>query len=251
MEIFRKKYLGTVLALTAGFLMLGCQGQGQPLVLENGELAVDDGASSGAGSEVAFEGDEDHEHFHDDGLNLEEVIFPYGCSRASSTQIGVVKTGNAKVDSFITGCMNQTGSSKWCEQLTRPNPSSKSTFLCTYGSELPHRLIHPNEKTWTNAYKAVSLVVDLEKMGIRVAQIYNWWRPEPYNANVGGAAGRHPFGTSVDVRFSSMKDMERAHSQLCKWRKQGRLRALGYYGSTGLHFGIGDTTANTWGKGCP
>jgi hypothetical protein len=44
--------------------------------------------------------------------------------------------------------------------------------------------------------------------------------------------------------------MEKAFSQLCKWRAQGRLRAVGYYGSTGLHFGIGDKTANTWGKSC-
>jgi hypothetical protein len=97
----------------------------------------------------------------------------------------------------------------------------------------------------------VKLVTELEAKGIRVYQIYNWWRPEPYNANVGGAAGRHPYGTSVDVRMASMGDMEKAFSQLCKWRSQGRLRAVGYYGSTGLHFGIGDKTANTWGKSCP
>jgi hypothetical protein len=84
-----------------------------------------------------------------------------------------------------------------------------------------------------------------------VALIYNWWRPEPYNKNVGGAPGRHPFGTSVDVRMETMSDMETAFVQLCKWRKAGELRAVGYYGSTALHFGIGDHTGNTWGKDCP
>ena len=193
----------------------------------------------------------DHEHAHDDGLNLNEIIFPYGCTKASSTQIGVVKTGNAKIDKFVSGCVSATGSSRWCQELTRPNPSSRSTFICTYGSDLPHQLIHPDESTWKSAYKAVQLVTELEQKGISVYQIYNWWRPEPYNENVGGAAGRHPFGTSVDVRFSSTRDMEKAHSQLCKWRTAGRLRAIGYYGSTGLHFGIGDARGNTWGKGCP
>lgn len=240
----------TVLALTVGFFILGCQGQTQPLIANDGSFIGDEAAMAETPHDLAYE-EHDHEHAHDDGLNFEEIIFPYGCSRASSTQIGVVKTGNAKVDKFVSSCVKTTGSTKWCQQLTRPNPNSKSTFSCTYGTSLPHQLIHPDESTWKNAIQAAKLVTELEAMGISVYQIYNWWRPEPYNANVGGAAGRHPFGTSVDVRFSSMRDMERAHSQLCKWRKQGRLRALGYYGSTGLHFGIGDKTANTWGKSCP
>ena len=247
-----KNFERTVLALTVGFFLLGCQGQTQPLILDNGDMATDDSSQAIDSTLPDVAADEhDHEHAHDDGLNFEEIIFPYGCTRASSTQIGVVKTGNAKVDKFVSGCVSVTGSTKWCQQLTRPNPSSKSTFTCTYGSTMPHQLVHPDEGTWKNAYQAVKLVSELEKMGIAVYQIYNWWRPEPYNANVGGAAGRHPFGTSVDVRFSTMKDMEKGHAQLCKWRKAGRLRALGYYGSTGLHFGIGDKTANTWGKGCP
>lgn len=246
-----KSFLQAAAPLLLGFFILGCQGQTQPLITDHGDLTSGDSRSSLDSSQPEMADDFDHEHAHDDGLNFEEIIFPYGCSRASATQIGVVKSGNAKVDRFVQSCVSATGSTKWCQQLTRPNPSSKSTFSCTYGTDMPHRLIHPDEGTWKNAIQAVKLVTELEQKGISVYQIYNWWRPEPYNANVGGAAGRHPFGTSVDVRFSTTRDMERAHSQLCSWRKQGRLRALGYYGSTGLHFGIGDKTPNTWGKGCP
>ncbi|MBY0385975.1 hypothetical protein K2X05_12520, partial [bacterium] len=141
--------------------------------------------------------------------------------------------------------------SPWCIQLIRPNPSSKSIFACTYGANQIHQLIHPNQDTWKYAYQAVNLIERLEMNGIKIAQIYNWWRPEPYNKNVGGAPGRHPAGTSVDVRFSTKNDQIRAHNLLCKWRKQGELRALGYYSSSALHFGIGDTSANTWGKNCP
>jgi hypothetical protein len=112
-------------------------------------------------------------------------------------------------------------------------------------------LIHPDESTWKNAFRAIQLVQELEAKNIKACLIYNWWRPEPYNKNVGGAAGRHPFGTSIDVRFCSMVDMENAHRELCAWRKQGRIRAVGYYGTTALHFGIGDQAGNTWGKACP
>ena len=144
-----------------------------------------------------------------------------------------------------------TGNSSWCRQLIRPNPSSASIFKCTYGVSQPHTLINPDTRTWPDAFVAVRLIKELEAKGAKACQVYNWWRPEPYNANVGGAPGRHPYGTSVDVRFCSLSDMSRAFKQLCKWRAQGRLMAIGYYGSTGLHFGIGDNAGNTWGKNCP
>lgn len=172
------------------------------------------------------------------------------CIRATAAQLKVVNLGNAKAANFLDGCLRETGNSSWCQQLMRPNPASQAIFSCTYGASQPHQLINPDEGTWSDAYEAVRLVRDLESLGIRIDQIYNWWRPEPYNKNVGGAKARHPFGTSVDVRFSTLPDMERAHGILCQWRKQGKLRALGYYGSTGLHFGIGDSIPNTWGKSC-
>lgn len=173
-----------------------------------------------------------------------------GCIRASTRQLAEVEIGNSKLGKFLDYCGSNTQGSSWCKQLVRPNPSSINTFRCTYGESIPHRLIHPDEATWKNAVQAVRLVDRLEDNGIKVCEIYNWWRPEPYNKNVGGAASRHPKGTSVDVRFCTLNDMERAHRILCSWHKQGSLRALGYYGSTGLHFGIGDTIANTWGKDC-
>lgn len=173
------------------------------------------------------------------------------CSKANSSQIAVLNQGNSKKEKFLSACADETNRSPWCEQLIRPNPSSKSSFQCTYGANQVHQLIHPDENTWENAFQAVRLVERLEQNNVKVCLIYNWWRPEPYNKNVGGAAGRHPYGTSVDVRLCSKNDQSKAHSLLCKWRKQGELRALGYYSSTALHFGVGDNIANTWGKSCP
>lgn len=178
-------------------------------------------------------------------------IYPLACQAATAGQISVINTGFAKLQKFLEMCAKATSGSRWCNQLTRPNPDSSKIFHCTYGTSQPHILVHPDEGTWVNAFQAVKLVEELEAMGVKTCIIYNWWRPEPYNKNVGGAPGRHPFGTSVDVRFCSMDEMSKAHAQLCQWRKQGRLRALGYYGTTALHFGIGDADDNTWGKDCP
>lgn len=193
----------------------------------------------------------DEQHFDDAGYAAAGQLWPLGCTGATAAQRAIVNSGNAKAALFLARCRDTTGGSRWCEELMRPNPSSRSTFECTYGAAQPHRLIHPDEATWAHAYKAVQLLRDLEALGVRVAQVYNWWRPEPYNANVGGSKTRHPFGTSVDVRFASLDDMEKAHSLLCEFRRRGRLRALGYYGSTGLHLGVGDSNPNTWGKACP
>jgi hypothetical protein len=173
------------------------------------------------------------------------------CVKPNDRQIASVQDGLVKKDQFLSLCLRQTQNSNWCKQLVRPNPDSSAVFDCTYGSSLDHILIHPEEKTWANAISAVQIIQDLEKLGIKIYNIYNWWRPEPYNKNVGGSATRHPFGTSVDVRFSTKQDQEKAHTMLCKMRKAGRLRALGYYSGTALHLGVGDANANTWGKSCP
>ncbi|MBS1972675.1 MAG: hypothetical protein JSU04_20370 [Bdellovibrionales bacterium] len=178
-------------------------------------------------------------------------ISTQSCKKASTNQLAIVNIGNTKAQTFYNECLKKTNSSKWCSQVLRPNPASIATFKCTYGDQQPHQLINPQDTTWKNAFYGVQLVQELSSLGINACQIYNWWRPEPYNANVGGAAGRHPYGTSIDVKFCTKLDMERAFAKLCDWRAQGRLRAVGYYGTTSLHLGIGDKTANTWGKSCP
>lgn len=215
--------------------LVGCQQQQQAGSSETQEnpLAVDGAAE-------------------DDFEFIDELLFEKAaCAKATTAQTAQVNLGNTKKGDFLNNCGRVTGGSPWCQQLVRPNPSSKSIFDCTYGPNQVHQLIHPDANTWKHAYQAVNLVERLESLGIKVCQIYNWWRPEPYNKNVGGAAGRHPLGTSVDVRFCSKNDQLKAHAQLCKWRRQGELRALGYYSSSALHFGIGDASANTWGKSCP
>lgn len=198
-----------------------------------------------------IEHDDHSEHIEDDLESVPDLsIQALSCRPASQSQINLLDSGNIKLNKFLRACYSYVRSSTWCNQLTRPNPSSLSVFRCTYGEDQEHRMIHPDESTWKYAFQAAKLVKELQAKSIKVCQIYNWWRAEPYNANVGGAAGRHPYGTSVDVRFCSMADMAKAHKQLCAWRKAGRLRAIGYYGSTGLHLGIGDRLANTWGKSC-
>lgn len=198
----------------------------------------------GSSEKTVYEA-EDLELFDDN------LVYALACKKATSAQISVVNQGNAKKDTFLQQCARETGGSSWCAQLIRPNPNSISVFQCTYGNSQVHQLIHPNTGTWKNAIKAVLLIQELEQKGLRVCQIYNWWRPEPYNKNVGGAAGRHPFATSVDVRFCSNADADRGFTELCKYRKQGRIRAIGHYGTSALHFGIGDSAGNTWGKTCP
>lgn len=173
-----------------------------------------------------------------------------GCTKASAAQLRVVNSGNDKRSEFQAACSRATANSSMCAQVERPNPASKSIFACTYGANQVHRLIHPTASTWNNAFKAIQQLKALSAKGICVSYIYNWWRPEPYNNNVGGAAGRHPLGTSVDVRFCSNSDAIRAFDELCKARKAGLIRALGYYGSTGVHIGVGDSSANTWGRNC-
>jgi hypothetical protein len=175
---------------------------------------------------------------------------PFSCQSATAQEIQIINQGNARLNDFLGKCYAQTQNSHWCDQLVRPNPASHPTFDCTYGAAQPHYLIHPDEGTWINAFKAVQLVQELENKGLKVCLIYNWWRPEPYNKNVAGAAGRHPYGTAVDVRFCSDTDAIRGFEMLCQLRKQGRIRAIGYYGGAALHFGIGDRVANTWGKSC-
>lgn len=190
------------------------------------------------------------EHVHEEHGTDDGGLQLYGCTKASSSQAKPVDLGLSKKEKFLLQCASKTGNSSWCAQLVRPNPSSYNTFACTYGSDQDHVLINPDETTWQYPIAGVNIIKDLQKKGISVSLIYNWWRPEPYNKNVGGAAGRHPYGTAIDVRFSSNSMANIAFKELCKMRKAGRLRAIGHYGSSSLHIGVGDRTANTWGKSC-
>lgn len=183
--------------------------------------------------------------------HIQPIFINQNCKKANQTQRDLVEQGNLKKDLFLAQCYSETNNSCWCDQLIRPNPKSFDTFECTYGNGQIHQLINPDEDTWAHAFEAVKIVEEFEEENILTQIIYNWWRPEPYNKNVGGASGRHPHGTSIDIRFET-KDMQNiAFSRLCKMRKAGRIRAIGYYASTAIHLGIGDSRANTWGKDCP
>ena len=182
---------------------------------------------------------------------IQPVFFNLNCRKANKTQLKEVNQGNLKRERFLSQCYKETKNSCWCDQLVRPNPESMAAFECTYGEGQAHQLIHPNEKTWKYAFEAVKIVEEFEDLDLQTKIIYNWWRPEPYNKNVGGSATRHPHGTSIDIRFETKAMQNKAFSRLCKMRARGRLRAIGYYPSTAIHLGIGDGRANTWGKSCP
>ncbi len=196
-------------------------------------------------------------HDHDEEmLDLtEDLIHPSKtCTKATPIQLQEVQSGNAKKTLFLSQCAEYGIASELCQQLTRPNPNSKPTFTCTYGESLPHQLIDPDESTWVFAFQGAKIVMELAKHGVTVDHIYNWWRPEPYNKNVGGKPGRHPLGTSIDVRMKDNSNATKALSLLCQWRNKNSdfkaLNALGYYGNTGIHFGVADTLENTWGNPC-
>jgi hypothetical protein len=182
---------------------------------------------------------------------LQSHLIARNCQAANQSQLNQVNAGNAKKEDFLAQCYQATNGSCWCDQLIRPNPSSLNTFKCTYGADQVHQLIHPDEDTWDYAIETVKIVEELQQKDILTRIIYNWWRPEPYNKNVGGSPTRHPFGTAIDVRFETKSMQNQAFAELCRMRARGRIRAIGYYSSTAIHIGVGDHSANTWGKSCP
>lgn len=227
---FRMNFIGVI-----GAILLSAVGCGQDLQNE---------------SQASSEFHDSHE-YEDVELYGEGLVSPLGCGKATASQLKRIQEGNRLKNEILQQCSRETGGSNWCSQIIRPNPASLNIFRCTYGQSVPHQLINPSRQTWKHAINAVRLIQELEQKGFRIKLIYNWWRPEPYNKNVGGAAGRHPTGTSVDVRFVSNDQADRAFLELCKFRKQGRIRAIGHYGTSALHFGVGDAVGNTWGKSCP
>ena len=259
---FKMKMLALVLAL--GLPLAGCSGGASDYssteqnqndqIQENPEISEPPDPTAETPADEAGSDSEDLvDHIHDDvgvGDVINEELEALGCVKASSSQIQQVNLGLSKKEKFLQKCAAETNNSSWCTQVVRPNPSSVNTFRCTYGSSQAHNLIHPDESTWKYPIAGVKILKDLQAKGIKISHIYNWWRPQPYNKNVGGAAGRHPYGTSIDVRFGSSSEANRAFTELCKMRRAGRLRAIGHYGSASLHVGVGDRTANTWGKSC-
>ena len=120
---------------------------------------------------------------------LEETYPTENCvkiTKASDSEKSEILAGQQKYNSFIEQCREYGIEQKWCEQLTHPNRNSKAIFHCTYEKNTPHILIHPDESTWINAFRAAKLVQRLNSENLPVEEIYNWWRPEQYNKNVDG-----------------------------------------------------------------
>lgn len=150
---------------------------------------------------------------------------------------------------FISSCTSRGVSRKTCTEMTRPNPLEEARFACTYGKSAPHELVPPKTK-WDQAIKLAKVYESLRAQGVCTDEVYNWWRPEPYNRNVEGAKARHPNATCIDVRFCSVADAKKALRALCKLRSQGKITSVGYYGATGVHIGM-DPQDGSWGGACP
>ena len=117
-----------IFTLVVIYMATGCQRAGK--VPKSGDLSVQQKS--------------DHEHDFDDA-GLLEITEPLTCLKASNAQVKPVNQGNGKYEAFMQKCGEATNGSPWCEQLTRPNPSSRAVFSCTYGESQTHRLIHPDE----------------------------------------------------------------------------------------------------------
>lgn len=251
----KKFVLSLMMISTVGLVSVSCsKAEGDPEFTEQSLSSPNESTDTTQNVEeidtTQSDSEDIMEHIHEEMGTVSADIMALGCVKATSTQEKTVNLGLSKKEQFLAKCAAQTNNSSWCAQLVRPNPNSYNTFSCTYGSDQAHILIHPDQSTWGYPIEGVRVIKDLQAKGLKVSQIYNWWRPEPYNKNVGGAAGRHPYGTAIDVRFSSNAMANTAFKELCKMRKAGRIRAIGHYGSASLHIGVGDRLANTWGKSC-
>ena len=176
------------------------------------------------------------------------------CIQATEADLDLVLAGQEKLEFFLEQCRWATGGSPHCEDVIRPNPRSTPFFECTFPKGTEKIFIHPDESTWENAFVAIRLIGEMEANGIGVKHIYNWWRPVPYNENVGGEPDRHPFGTSVDVLFTSRDDQVLAHEYLCEEQAKGLIKALGFYWVAerpSIHIGVKDSPEKVnWGRAC-
>lgn len=253
----KKFVLSLIMISTVGLVSVSCsKAEGDPEFTEqslsspNETTDSTDTAQNAETDTTQSDSEDILEHIHEETGTVSDELLALGCVKATAAQEKTVNLGLSQKEQFLAKCAAQTNNSSWCAQLVRPNPNSYNTFSCTYGSDQAHILIHPDQSTWRYPIEGVKVIKDLQAKGLKVSQIYNWWRPEPYNKNVGGAAGRHPYGTAIDVRFASNETANTAFKELCKMRKAGRIRAIGHYGSASLHIGVGDKLANTWGKTC-
>lgn len=195
-------------------------------------------------------------------LGLNEVRYDAKtCESGGMVKAGPLETPNQAEQlrlrsEFLTDCAAEGIHPSLCENLTHPNNNSKMEFRCTFPSFTQHVLLPNNRSLWTNGFQGAKAFQEaLEEQGLEpnqgaCPQIYNYYRPEPYNANVGGAAGRHPNGTAVDVEFCTKEEAQKALNKFAKMRMEKRINSIGIYSSgIRIHIGFGTEKGNTWNQG--
>lgn len=154
------------------------------------------------------------------------------------------------VSKFVRTCLEKGVLQRFCLNMTRPNRIAESVeaFKCTYPGK-PHALIPPDESEWEFGIKAALILQKVSRENkICVEEIYNWYRPEPYNSNVKGRPGRHPNATAIDVKFCTPKDAKAAFKALCEMYREKEIWALGTYpAGIEIHIGVMPEQNATWG----
>lgn len=137
--------------------------------------------------------------------------------------------------------------------MTHPNNKSEMEFRCTYPDAKTHVLIPPDPTKWELSFRGALELQKIEAAGVCVKEIYNYDRPEPYNNNVQGAPGRHPYGTAIDIEFCTKADARKAVQAFCKQRTPGdvEIKSVGTYSSgIRIHLGNVKPRRGDWGGGC-
>ena len=172
------------------------------------------------------------------------------CKKGRRAKFAKGKYETGDVTTFVRTCLEKGVLERFCLNLTHPNqdPESMRAFRCTYPG-MPHVLIPKDESEWTFAFEAALILQTMAReTKVCIDEIYNWYRPEPYNRNVDGRPNRHPKATAIDVKFCTKEDAKKAHRALCELYKKKSIWALGSYPSGNkLHIGVRPELHTTWG----
>lgn len=135
---------------------------------------------------------------------------------------------------FLDKCYLRVNEGKFCNEVVSPNKHSKRSFVKVYGSSVPHILMPKEDKFETG----IGLLEMLERAikidsKIKVCQIANWYRPEPYNSRVGGARrSQHIKANAIDIHFCSRDARNRAIKSFLQLEKKYKKLGIGTYSSS-------------------
>lgn len=153
----------------------------------------------------------------------------------------------SRASEFTNFCVKSGVHRTLCDQMTRPNTSSKGTFRRIYGDR-PFVLM-PGPDAWGKGVELAKVAQSLSRYG-KICEIRNWYRPEPYNRAVGGARGsQHKSGSAIDIEFCSVAEKRKALIAALKMRNKCSMpKGVGVYGEGSLVIHI-DLSNRIYGPG--